>query len=135
MTHENTQIQLPPLGDPTTGEAIVTLNDGVPRRLVFNFRGFRLFEEITGVPFSKIHELVTGAVHVRALLYAGLYDDAKKRGERWTLDRVDELVELDAVPELSSVISWAMGVAMTKLIAGAQSVGEMKAGASRGAGE
>lgn len=127
-----------PLGDPTTGEVVVVLADGVSRRLLFDFHAFRVMEEVTGVPFFRT---VVGAkglalLPMAAAIYAGHHRFARAASSKWTVEMADDLILLESLPALRAALAWALDVALAKLDMGAEKFkGEQTARACRGAGE
>jgi hypothetical protein len=73
------------------------LADGVSRKFVWDLNAMAAFETV-GAGLQPSQQ----AALMRALLFAGMFEDARKRGEEWTLEKVGALVppsQLDSLLE------------------------------------
>lgn len=113
--------------NPHAGETVITLADGVPRQFKWNFYAMALLQEFLrdyagpGRPGPLMQ--------LRAILWAGLYRDAVKRGEEWTPERLDDLLPTE--PEKLAAIGKQIGRAYTSGLHGPVE-GEAKAASADG---
>jgi hypothetical protein len=92
-------------------KTILTLTDGIERDFVLDLRALKRAASASGV---KLHELLTGALteHVGALVFAGTYVDAVRRGEEWTVEKVETLIDLKAMSRALAAIKLLAGETM-----------------------
>lgn len=104
-------MQNEPIRDPLTGTVIVTLKDGVARKLRLDFYAMCLAEEAAGVSvLTPLTNIWGSARGIRALLFAGFHRDAMERKEPWTLERVTDLVDAIDLREIDALLAWSYRV-------------------------
>lgn len=100
--------------NPLTGEAIITLKDGVARKVLFDMSALIMAEQQMGVSLINGFGVsaITSVRGIQVLTWACLYHDATERREHWTLDKVASLIEPTQLASLNRVLGVAMRAAL-----------------------
>ncbi len=111
----DTEKHTAPLGNPATGEVVITLTDGKPRSVLFDIESLYLLEEVHGPDLLQILRHRFSVINLSTLIYAGAFRQAMAAREPWSPQIVRGLLDLKGMHELWVKLQWSLMTALKEL--------------------